>query len=257
MSELIYRFARLEDLPEIKRLLDASQLPSSDIEPHLEHFIIAIDGERIIANIGVELLGKYGLLRSFVVEDTYRHRSIGLRLYNLSYTFLHDQGVSQIHLLTDKAAGYFQKLGFKAAERNAAPPEIRMTNQFSSLCSKDVIYMINQIPNNSTRFYKSTLHRLKFESQSQSKYWAISTNQQSLTWFEVPPQKDFETHQHECDQTTYVLKGELFFEVNSIRYCLEPGDLIFIPAGQKHKVWTENQSASAIDIWNPANPDYK
>ncbi|MCI0517368.1 MAG: hypothetical protein L0Y45_06000 [Woeseiaceae bacterium] len=50
-------------------------------------------------------------------------------------------GVRQLWLLTTGAEHYFEKLGFLAASRALAPPEIRQTTEFTSLCPDSAVLM--------------------------------------------------------------------------------------------------------------------
>jgi quercetin dioxygenase-like cupin family protein len=77
-----------------------------------------------------------------------------------------------------------------------------------------------------------------------------------FTWFEVPPHQLFPEHSHESEQITYVLEGELFFEIADEIFCLRKGDCISIPPYKKHRVWTETKGARAVDSWSPINNTY-
>jgi quercetin dioxygenase-like cupin family protein len=87
----------------------------------------------------------------------------------------------------------------------------------------------------------------------QSTYWAISGKNQMLTYFEVESDKTFSWHKHESEQITYVLEGELFFEINNSIYKLIKGDSIIVPSNIPHKVWTQRRKVKAIDAWSPVN----
>jgi quercetin dioxygenase-like cupin family protein len=77
-----------------------------------------------------------------------------------------------------------------------------------------------------------------------------------LTHFDVPPHTAFATHKHQSEQITYVLEGELCFEIENKTYRLVSGDTIIIPSNKTHRVWTDKQPARAIDAWSPVNEKY-
>ena len=43
-------------------------------------------------------------------------------------------GQTALYLLTETAAGYFERFGFAAVARDAVPPEVTATRQFADLC---------------------------------------------------------------------------------------------------------------------------
>lgn len=112
---------------------------------------------------------------------------------------------------------------------------------------------------NSTIIYRNSAQPVKekkIDDASGSAFWSVAGKNVQLTWFEVPPKSHFKNHQHESEQITYVLEGELFFEANDSIYKLSGGDCIFIPGNTDHRVWTENIPAKAIDAWSPVNQAY-
>jgi quercetin dioxygenase-like cupin family protein len=105
-------------------------------------------------------------------------------------------------------------------------------------------------------FYKKECQSLKTDAKTQSTYWSIRSEKMSFTYFEVPPNTEFEKHKHINEQITYVMKGELYFEADGITYCLEPGDSIVIASNIEHRAWTTNTGAIAVDSWTPAFDQY-
>jgi amino-acid N-acetyltransferase len=142
---ITYSQAKKEDLPEIIELLAESTLPSVDVHHHIDNFIVAKKGKRIVGAIGIERYENEGLLRSFVVADNERNGSIGKKLYSNLASFSKENNVSRLHLLTTTAEGYFKRLGFEVVERSNAPEAIRNTMEFSSLCPSSSTYMVKSI----------------------------------------------------------------------------------------------------------------
>ena len=77
-----------------------------------------------------------------------------------------------------------------------------------------------------------------------------------LTYFEVPPNSRFETHEHESEQITHVLQGELYFEIQGSTVCVGPGDTIAVPSMVPHAVFTTGAAVKAFDAWSPVPPQY-
>ncbi len=84
-----------------------------------------------------------------------------------------------------------------------------------------------------------------------ARYWGVSLRRTMLTYFEVPVDCRFEEHQHESEQITHVLEGELFFELGGRTIRVGPGEVIAIPSGVRHAVFTRSLAARAVDAWSP------
>jgi quercetin dioxygenase-like cupin family protein len=84
--------------------------------------------------------------------------------------------------------------------------------------------------------------------------WAVGLKHVMMTYFEVDPGTRFERHQHEGEQITSVVEGELMFEINGAVVRLGPGEVIAIPAGTPHAVFTLDRAAKAFDSWSPPFP---
>ena len=90
-----------------------------------------------------------------------------------------------------------------------------------------------------------------------AKIWAVALEKAMLTYFEVQPNCRFETHQHESEQITLVLEGELFFETAGKVIGVKPGEVIAIPSNVAHAVFTKEKAVKAVDAWSPVMAKYK
>jgi quercetin dioxygenase-like cupin family protein len=77
-----------------------------------------------------------------------------------------------------------------------------------------------------------------------------------LTYFEVDPHSRFERHNHESEQITMVLKGELYFEMDERVVRVSEGEVIAIPSNVPHAVFTKELSVEAVDAWSPLMGKY-
>ena len=105
-------------------------------------------------------------------------------------------------------------------------------------------------------YKQSSLTPRNFDSLSGSEYWSIEGKNVQFTWFEVPSNTNFSQHKHDSEQITCVLEGELFFKSENSVHKLSKGDCILIPGNIEHEVWTEKESAKAVDAWSPVNKIY-
>lgn len=144
-SPITIRKAVKDDLIEIKYLLDSYSLPTVDIEKHLPHFLVLIDGRRIIGTIGMEVYGKVALLRSLAVNKDFQNRGYGRKLCRMLISKLKKMKVGSIYLLTETAEGFFRREGFNKTSREVAPPLIKQTYEYTTLCPDDAVCMVMKI----------------------------------------------------------------------------------------------------------------
>lgn len=81
--------------------------------------------------------------------------------------------------------------------------------------------------------------------------WAVVLERTMMTYFEVQPECHFESHSHESEQITFVLEGELFFEVEGKTIGVKAGEVFAIPSNLPHAVLTHDQAVKAMDAWSP------
>jgi amino-acid N-acetyltransferase len=251
-----FRYADQNDLNQILNLLRANNLPFADVDLAKIKFILAEATDILIGCIGIEHYSSNGLLRSFAVDENYRNLGIGNKLLQYLMSFSKQIGVHNLHLLTVTAEKYFLLKSFIVENRNHAPESIKRTSEFSTLCSSTSTYMTYYDINRAALIYQNNLHLTKFDEETQSKYWAISGENIMFTYFEVEPDKLFSEHIHESEQITYVLEGELYFEIGNSIYQIEKGESIVVPSNIPHKVWTAKQRAIAVDAWSKVNEKY-
>ena len=129
------RQALADDWDAVRSLLLASDLPVDDLGPaRLDGFLIAEYDDAIVGLIGLEVLGTVGLLRSLVVEKTARSSGLGGKLVGALESAAGAAGIAELWLLTMDAERFFQRHNFEIVDREAAPEEIRSSEEFSTLC---------------------------------------------------------------------------------------------------------------------------
>lgn len=78
-----------------------------------------------------------------------------------------------------------------------------------------------------------------------------------LTYFEVAPRTRFDRHQHEAEQITLVLAGELFFEFDDTLVRVGPGEVVAIQSQVGHAVFTRDLAVRAVDAWAPPREEFR
>ena len=136
------RTAGSDDLQPIVALLRGADLPLDGLAEHFgEGFAVAeIDG-RIAGAEGIERYGDDGLLRSAVVDPSFRGHGVGEALTRDRLSWAATNGLRSVWLLTTTAADYFPRFGFQAATRADAPALIRASHEFVHACPASAVAM--------------------------------------------------------------------------------------------------------------------
>lgn len=147
MPTVSLRQATGADYQGIRDLLSESGLPVDDLfPPMLEQFVVAEFGEKLVGLVGLQKFGGSGLLRSLVVSETMRGSGLGGMLVGRLESLASELGIGELWLLTIDAQHFFEKHGYGIAPREAAPPSIQTTEEFSHLCPGSAFLMRKTIP---------------------------------------------------------------------------------------------------------------
>ena len=122
------------DMPAARALLGASDLPTDDLDDASISLVGAFDGDILVGVVGLQACGALGLLRSLAVAPERRGGGIARALCERVFELATARSMPALWLLTTRAKDYFARHAFEAVPRDEAPPEIRATAQFSSLC---------------------------------------------------------------------------------------------------------------------------
>ena len=133
-------------LGKLENLLNNNNLPVEDIVECGGNFCGIFDGDRLVAAGGLEPAGNFGLLRSVVVQPQYRNRGLARAIVEFLLEQAQLQGREAVYLLTETAAGYFEKLGFDPVERAQVPVAVAQTRQFAALCPDSASCLMTALP---------------------------------------------------------------------------------------------------------------
>jgi len=128
------RPAHPADLQEVLELLDHNKLPRADVERHLGTLLVAREGERIIGCAGVELYGSAGLVRSVAVDLPHRGLGLGTQLTEAILAVARSRGLKTVYLLTETAAAFFPRFGFRSIRREEVDPAVQQSVEFAKAC---------------------------------------------------------------------------------------------------------------------------
>ena len=130
----------------VKRLLNESQLISSDLTPeHMRYFFGLGTKEEPEGVVGLELFGTVGLLRSLAVVSSRRRAGLGSKLVAHVEDYARNKGIKSLYLLTNTAESFFKHRGYQLTPRDHAPSAIRETKEFSEICPVSSAFMVKHL----------------------------------------------------------------------------------------------------------------
>lgn len=139
----IQRAPRRQD---IVSLLESASLPTSDLsDDAMSDFFFAGPATAPLGIVGVQCYGSDALLRSLVVSPVHRARGLGQRLVDHAEQHARARGIRTLYLLTTTAEQFFRSRGYIVTPRDSAPPAIRSTPEFASLCPASSAFLSKQL----------------------------------------------------------------------------------------------------------------
>ena len=126
---------------DIIALLSSEKLPASDLPETLENFLAVIENDELIAVVGLETYGSYGLLRSLAVRPDFRNQNIAGKLVEQIEKLAGADKLKAIFLLTETAPDYFSRKGYEVIARAEMPAEVQQSSEFSHVCPQSAIAM--------------------------------------------------------------------------------------------------------------------
>lgn len=129
------------DLPAVLDLLQRTKLPRAEIERHVPTILVAREGERIVGCAALEPYGTAALLRSLAVEPSSRGLGLGQQLTRAALDLARARGVRSVYLLTETAAEFFPRFGFRTVQRKEVDPAVQRSIEFTGACPDSAIAM--------------------------------------------------------------------------------------------------------------------
>lgn len=124
--------------------LEAAGLPTVDVLEGGRRFF-RFDDRRLVGFAGIEGRGPDCLLRSVVVVASRRGTGVGAALIEALETQAAFQGIERLHLLTATARAFFERCGYRMADRTTAPAAVASSAEFRSLCPASASYLVKTI----------------------------------------------------------------------------------------------------------------
>lgn len=133
--------AKPDELNAVLTLLADASLPPDGVAEHFEHFLVARAEDRVVGAVGMEHYGQSALLRSLAVAAEYQGQGLGRALTERLLQEARGRGVKRVFLLTETAADFFPRFGFKRIAREEADAEVQRSVEFRTACCQSAACM--------------------------------------------------------------------------------------------------------------------
>jgi len=134
-----------QDLLAVRALLERSGLPTSDLQSARPEFAVIREDGRVIAAGALQRFGSSALLRSVVVAPDRRGSGLGQAMVTELERIASAARISQLVLLTQTAAEFFARQGYRVIERGSAPQDMQGSEEFRSLCPSSATCMAKSL----------------------------------------------------------------------------------------------------------------
>jgi len=146
MAAPLLRAATVHDERGIRALLEGSGLPTSDLESARPEFVVACEDGEVIGAGALQRFGYSALLRSVVVAENRRGSGLGRMIVCKLERQARAAQITELILLTQTAAEFFARQGYRAIERTSAPQDMQVSEEFRSLCPGSATCMAKSLP---------------------------------------------------------------------------------------------------------------
>ena len=135
------RTATPADLPKVLDLLNSARLPTAGVAEAFPHLVVAESEGLLVGVAGLEVYGASALLRSVVVEESWRGSGVGRRLIENALDEAKRRGLDDVFLLTTTAEHYFPRFGFACASRDSVAADVQTSVEFQGACPSTAVLM--------------------------------------------------------------------------------------------------------------------
>jgi amino-acid N-acetyltransferase len=151
MSAPQLRTATSEDTQSIRVLLENNGLPKRDLISSKPQFIVACEGQAIVAAGALQRFASSALLRSVAVAPHRRGTGLGRILVEELERIARAARITELILLTQTAKAFFEHQGYRVIERHEVPQDVQRSEEFRSLCPASAACMAKALTDASWR----------------------------------------------------------------------------------------------------------
>lgn len=133
------------DLVIIRLFLEQAGLPTSDLAGSKAQFTVLRENRRVVAAGALQPFGSAALVRSVVVVGDRRGVGLGQVIVQELEKEARAARMGCLILLTQTAAEFFARLGYRVIERIDVPEDVRGSEEFRSLCPASATCMMKTL----------------------------------------------------------------------------------------------------------------
>lgn len=137
--------ARADDVTAVLALLGAAGLPEDGVPQLVSTLLVARAGGEVAGSAAIEPYGRDALIRSVAVDPARRGEGLGRRLAEAAVALAGRLGIERLYLLTETAAPFFARLGFRPVARDDVPATVRAAPEFARLCPASAQAMMRDL----------------------------------------------------------------------------------------------------------------
>lgn len=137
--ETIVRSANVEDTGRLISFLEGANLGVEGVEQAIEYFLILEDDKgNINATVGIEPLGRIGLLRSLVMTSKTSEKDL-MMIFEQMLILARDKRLTSVYLATNKQSSlpFFSMMGFIKEEKDQLPEELFQSEHAKRILTVD------------------------------------------------------------------------------------------------------------------------
>lgn len=137
--ETIIRSARDEDAKMLIAFLQKARLGTEGVEESIEYFLFLEDDKGgIHATLGIEPLGRVGLLRSLVITERATEKDV-LMIFEQMLKLSKEKQLYKLYLATNKETSlpFFSMLGFEREDKECLPEELLVSPHMKHILNVD------------------------------------------------------------------------------------------------------------------------
>jgi N-acetylglutamate synthase and related acetyltransferases len=142
VKDFFIRRAKKDDLEAISELLQNAKLPLDGVAEALDNFILAEgNGIHVVGAAGLEVYGRFALLRSVVVAAGWQGYGVGRALTGEIISRARARNIDDVFLLTTTAESFFPSFGFVRIDRADVPAEVEASPELRGACPASATVM--------------------------------------------------------------------------------------------------------------------
>lgn len=134
-----------DDLIAIRALLELAGLPTGDLVSAQPEFVAIREEGVLVAAGALQRFGSAALLRSLVVAPGRRGAGLGNSVVQALESAARRAKIERLILLTQTAAPFFARHGYRAIERGQVPADVQRSEEFRSLCPSSATCMAKRL----------------------------------------------------------------------------------------------------------------